>query len=52
MSFEEALLCDWRTLYVAMTRAMRALLVVSPAEKPPVLLSGFDPQYWNMGENR
>ncbi len=36
-----------RTLYVAMTRAMRALLVVTPANKQSPLLTGFDPQLWN-----
>ncbi len=49
---EEALLRERRTLYVAMTRAMRALLVVSPAEKLPMLLSGFNPEYWNTGDNK
>jgi superfamily I DNA/RNA helicase len=39
-----------RTMYVAMTRAMRALLVVTPAKKSPVLLTGFDPEHWNMGD--
>ena len=47
---EEALARERRTMYVAMTRAMRALLVVTPAEKSPVLLSGFDPEQWNMGD--
>jgi superfamily I DNA/RNA helicase len=47
---EEALARERRTMYVAMTRAMRALLVVTPAEKSPVLLSGFDPEHWNMGD--
>ena len=47
---EEALARERRTMYVAMTRAMRALLVVTPAEKPPVLLSGFDHEHWNMGD--
>jgi superfamily I DNA/RNA helicase/mRNA-degrading endonuclease RelE of RelBE toxin-antitoxin system len=36
-----------RTMYVAMTRAMRALLVVTPANKQSPLLTGFDPQRWN-----
>ncbi len=47
---EEALTRERRTMYVAMTRAMRALLVVAPAEKPPVLLTGFDPAHWNLGD--
>lgn len=47
---EEALLRERRTLYVAMTRAMRALLVVPPASKPSVLLTGFDTEHWNLGD--
>ena len=38
-----------RTLYVAMTRAMRALLVVVPALTDNPLLSGFGPDAWNLG---
>jgi hypothetical protein len=26
---------------------MRALLVVSPTDRTPQLLTGFDPAYWN-----
>lgn len=40
-----------RTLYVAMTRAMRALLVLVPAKKPPSLLQTFDPSLWNLGNS-
>lgn len=40
-----------RTLYVAMTRAMRALLVLVPAKKPSLLLQSFDPQLWNLGDS-
>ncbi|MBD2465508.1 UvrD-helicase domain-containing protein [Oscillatoria sp. FACHB-1407] len=40
-----------RTLYVAMTRAMRALLVLVPAQKPSSLLQTFDPQLWNLGNS-
>lgn len=40
-----------RTLYVAMTRAMRALLVLVPAKKPSPLLQTFDPQLWNLGNS-
>lgn len=47
---EESLARERRTMYVAMTRAMRALLVVAPAGKPPVLLSGFDNHHWNTGD--
>ncbi len=38
-----------RTMYVAMTRAMRALLVVIPCKHPSPLLAGFDGRYWNTG---
>ncbi|MBW4579588.1 MAG: UvrD-helicase domain-containing protein [Tildeniella nuda ZEHNDER 1965/U140] len=38
-----------RTLYVAMTRAMRALLVLVPVKQPPLLLQTFDPRLWNLG---
>ena len=38
-----------RTLYVAMSRAMRALLVVTPAAGGSELLVGFDAQKWNLG---
>lgn len=38
-----------RTLFVGMTRAMVALLVVVPADKPSQLLQGFDPKLWNLG---
>ncbi|MCK6532027.1 MAG: UvrD-helicase domain-containing protein [Polyangiaceae bacterium] len=38
-----------RTLYVAMSRAMRALLIVEPAERKSTLLAGFDSTRWNLG---
>lgn len=38
-----------RTLFVGMTRAMVALLVIVPAERPSQLLQGFDPKLWNLG---
>lgn len=44
----EILTRERRTLYVAMTRAMRALLVIVPIE-PSALLTGFDPCLWNLG---
>ena len=44
---EEALACDRRGIYVGMTRAMRALLVIVPANTPLPLLTGFDPAYWD-----
>jgi superfamily I DNA/RNA helicase len=37
-----------RTIFVGMTRAMRALLVVIPAGTQSPLLQGFDEQYWNL----
>lgn len=40
-----------RTLYVAMTRAMRALLVLVPAKKPSPLLQTFEPHLWNLGNS-
>jgi superfamily I DNA/RNA helicase len=40
-----------RTLYVAMTRAMRALLVLVPTKKPSPLLQTFDPHLWNLGNS-
>lgn len=39
-----------RTMYVAMTRPMRALLVVVPEDKRSALLDGFSPKRWNLGE--
>ncbi len=55
-ALEEALLRERRTLYVAMTRAMRALLVVLPedaagaANGAAPLFDGFDDDHWNVGE--
>jgi superfamily I DNA/RNA helicase len=46
----ELLARERRTLFVAMTRAMRGLLVVIPAGRDNELLSGFDPKLWNLGE--
>jgi superfamily I DNA/RNA helicase/mRNA-degrading endonuclease RelE of RelBE toxin-antitoxin system len=43
----EALARERRTMFVGMTRAMRALLVILPAEIKTPLLQGFDPTYWN-----
>ena len=45
----EILTRERRTLYVAMTRAMRALLVLVPAKQPPFLLQTFDSGLWNLG---
>jgi superfamily I DNA/RNA helicase/mRNA-degrading endonuclease RelE of RelBE toxin-antitoxin system len=44
------LIRERRTLFVAMTRAMRALLVVTPAGNSSMLFDGFDPQLWNTGK--
>ena len=47
---QEILTRERRTLFVGMTRAMRALLVVVPEKKPSVLLQGFDESFWNLGK--
>jgi superfamily I DNA/RNA helicase/mRNA-degrading endonuclease RelE of RelBE toxin-antitoxin system len=47
---EEMLALERRTIFVGMTRAMRALLVVIPEWAKSPLLSGFAEQYWNLGE--
>ncbi len=46
---EEFLATDRRTMFVGMTRAMRALLVVIPVQAKSPLLDGFDGAYWNLG---
>lgn len=46
---EEFLAIDRRTMFVGMTRAMRALLVTIPAQSRSPLLQGFDAAYWNLG---
>ncbi len=45
---EEMLVRERRTLFVGMTRAMRALLVVIPHQSTTPLLQGFDSSYWNL----
>ncbi|PAX51755.1 UvrD-helicase domain-containing protein [Brunnivagina elsteri] len=45
----EILARERRTLFVAMTRAMRALLVIIPADNSCILLDNFDSQLWNLG---
>ncbi|MEO7019123.1 MAG: UvrD-helicase domain-containing protein [Ktedonobacteraceae bacterium] len=47
----ELLARERRTMFVGMTRAMRALLVVVPANPSSTLLEGFDPTYWNFNRN-
>jgi len=46
---EEFLAMDRRTMFVGMTRAMRALLVFVPVQARSPLLEGFDGAYWNLG---
>ncbi len=46
---EEIMTRERRTLFVGMTRAMRALLMILPAENPGALLRDFDPKLWNIG---
>lgn len=46
---DELLARERRTLFVGMTRAMRALLVIVPEGTSSALLTGFDPALWNMG---
>jgi len=46
---DETLARERRTIFVGMTRAMRALLVVVPAQTSSPLLAGFDSKYWNLG---
>src|SRR6266581_1130 len=46
---EEFLATDRRTMFVGMTRAMRALLITVPAQTQSPLLQGFDGTYWNLG---
>ncbi len=48
---EEALLVERRTMFVAMTRAMRALLVVTPNAVTTPVLQGFSSGSWNLGGN-
>ncbi|MBD2328370.1 UvrD-helicase domain-containing protein [Alkalinema sp. FACHB-956] len=45
----EILMRERRTLFVGMTRAMRALMVLVPAHQPGSFLQNFDPQFWNLG---
>ncbi len=37
-----------RQLFVGMTRAMRALMVLTPQANTSPIFSGFDPVYWNL----
>jgi superfamily I DNA/RNA helicase/mRNA-degrading endonuclease RelE of RelBE toxin-antitoxin system len=47
---EEILTRERRTMFVGMTRAMRALLVIVPMQAKSPLLEGFDEKYWNAGK--
>ncbi|MGB3291470.1 MAG: UvrD-helicase domain-containing protein [Phormidesmis sp.] len=53
LEIQETLARERRTLFVAMTRAMRALLIVVPSEQPKrkisPLLQAFDRDLWNLG---
>ena len=55
LEIQEILARERRTLFVAMTRAMRALLVVvptlQPKRKPSPLLQSFNPDFWNLANN-
>ena len=46
---DEFLATDRRTMFVGMTRAMRALLVVVPVQAKSPLLEGFEGAFWNLG---
>ncbi len=46
---DEVLPRERRTIFVGMTRAMRALLMVVPAGTTSPLLTGFDGRFWNLG---
>lgn len=43
----EILARERRVMFVGMTRAMRALLVIVPASSTSPVFEGFDPTYWN-----
>jgi superfamily I DNA/RNA helicase len=45
---EERSRLERRTLYVGMTRAMRALLVIVPESSASTILDGFDGAFWNL----
>jgi len=45
----EFLAIDRRSMFVGMTRAMRALLVLVPEAARSPLMEGFETGYWNMG---
>ena len=45
----DLLVRERRTIFVAATRAMRSLLVVTPRGDDSMLFDGFDPKLWNTG---
>ena len=47
---EEEIARSRRVIFVGMTRAMRALLVIVAAGTSSPLLTGFDPTYCNVGD--
>jgi superfamily I DNA/RNA helicase/mRNA-degrading endonuclease RelE of RelBE toxin-antitoxin system len=49
VAIDEIMARGRRTLFVGMTRSMRALLVVVPSSTTSPLLNGFDSEYWNIG---
>ena len=48
---QERLTQERRTMFVAMSRAMRALLVLGPEPSKAPLLDGFDERLWNLDES-
>jgi superfamily I DNA/RNA helicase/mRNA-degrading endonuclease RelE of RelBE toxin-antitoxin system len=49
VAIEEIMSRERRTLFVGMTRSMRALLVVVPSSTTSPLLGGFNSDYWDLG---
>jgi len=49
LAVTEIMTRERRTMFVGMTRSMRALLLVVPNESTSPLLDGFDQDYWNLG---
>jgi len=47
-SLTDALVRERRTLFVAMTRAMRACLLITPTDHSSMLFDGFDADLWNV----
>lgn len=48
-AIQEIINRERRTMFVGMTRAMRALLIIAPSAKTSNLLQGFSPELWNLG---